>query len=180
MDCSTPGFSALHHLMELTQTHVWRTGKPGELQSMGSQRAGHTERLKTNAQTHVHWVDDAIQPSCPLLSHSLPAFNVSQHQGLFPWISSSYQLAKVLELQHQCFKWILRVDFLWIDWIDLFAVQGILKSLLQHHSSKASILWHSAFFMVQLSNQYMTRKNHSFDYTDSCWQSDVSVFLYAV
>ena len=54
-----------------------------------------------------------------------------------------------------------------IDWFDLFAVQGTLKSLLQHHSSKASILWHSVFFMVQLSHPYMTTgKNHSFDYTD--------------
>ena len=62
-----------------------------------------------------------------------------------------------------------------IDWLDLLAVQGTLKSLL--HSSKASILWRSAFFMVQLSHPYMTAgKNHSFDYTDLCWQSDESAF----
>jgi len=64
-----------------------------------------------------------------------------------------------------------------IDWLDLLAVQGTLKSLLQHRGSKASILWHSAFFMVQLSHPYVTTgKNHSFDYTDLCWQSDVSTF----
>ena len=62
-----------------------------------------------------------------------------------------------------------------MDWVDLLAVQGTLKSLLQHHSSKALILWHSAFFMVQLSHLYMTTgKNHSFDNKDLCWQSEVS------
>ena len=64
-----------------------------------------------------------------------------------------------------------------MDWLDLLAVQGTLKSLLQHHSSKASILQCSAFFMVQLSHLYMTTgKNHSFDYMDLCWQSNVSSF----
>ena len=102
-------------------------------------------------QTHVHWVGDAIQPPNPLLSSSPPAFNLSQHRGLFQWVGSSYQVAKALELQlqHQSFQWML-------DWLDLLAVQGTLKSLLQHHSSKASILQRSAFFMVQLSYPYMT------------------------
>ena len=64
-----------------------------------------------------------------------------------------------------------------IDWLNFLPVQGTLKSLLQHHSSKASILWHSALFMVQLSYPYMTAgKNQSFDYTDLCQQSDVSAF----
>ena len=64
-----------------------------------------------------------------------------------------------------------------IDCLDLLDVQGILKSILQHHNLKTSILWHSAFFMVQLSHPYMTiGKNHSFDYTDLCRQSDVSAF----
>ena len=65
-------------------------------------------------QTHVHWVGDAIQPSHPLSSPSPPALNLSQHQGLFKWVSSSYQVAKVLEfqLQHQSFQWIPRTDFL--------------------------------------------------------------------
>ena len=65
-------------------------------------------------QTHVHQVGDAIQPSHPLLSPSPPAFNLFQHQGLFKWVSSLHQVAKVLEsqLQHQSFQWILRTDFL--------------------------------------------------------------------
>ena len=65
------------------------------------------------AQTHVHWVSDAIQPSHPLSPPS-PAFNFPQHQGLFQWVSSSPQVAKVLELQlwHQSFQWIFRTDFL--------------------------------------------------------------------
>ena len=65
-------------------------------------------------QTHVHWVSDTTQPSHPLSSPSPPAFNLSQHQGLFHWDSSSHQVAKVLEfqLQHQAFQWIFRVDFL--------------------------------------------------------------------
>ena len=65
-------------------------------------------------QTHVHWGSDAIQPSHPLLSPSPPAFNLSQHQGLFQWVSSSHQMVKVLEfqLQHQSFQWIFRTDIL--------------------------------------------------------------------
>ena len=107
------------------------------------------------SQTHVHQVSDAIQPSHPLTSPSLPTFSLSQHQGLFQWVSSLHQVAKVLEfqLQHQSFQWILRTDFLQDG---LVAVQGTLKSLLQHHSSEASILWHLAFFIVQLSHPYMT------------------------
>ena len=67
----------------------------------------------TNSQTHAHQVSDAIQPSHPLSSPS-PTFNLSQHQGLFHWVSSSYQVAKVLEfqLQHQSFQWIFRTDLL--------------------------------------------------------------------
>ena len=66
------------------------------------------------AQTHVHWVSDAIQPSHPLSSPSSPAFNLSQHQGLFQWISLLHQVTKVLEfqLQHQSFQWIFWTDFL--------------------------------------------------------------------
>ena len=65
-------------------------------------------------QTHAHWVGDAIQPSHPLSSPSPPAFNLSQHQGLFKWVSSSHQVAKVLELQlqHQSFQWTPRTDLL--------------------------------------------------------------------
>ena len=65
-------------------------------------------------QTQVHWVGDAIQPSHPLSSPSPPAFNLSQHQGLFKWVSSSHQVAKVVEfqLQHQSFQWTFRTEFL--------------------------------------------------------------------
>ena len=65
------------------------------------------------AQTHIHRVSDAIQPSHPLSSPSPPTFNLSQHQGLFQWVSFSHQVAKVLELQHQSFQWISRTDFLY-------------------------------------------------------------------
>ena len=65
-------------------------------------------------QTHLQWVGDAIQPSHSLLSPSPPAFNLSQHQGLYKWVSSSHQVAKVLEfqLQHQSFQWTPRTDLL--------------------------------------------------------------------
>ena len=91
---------------------------------------------------------------CP----SLFALNLSQHQGLFQWVSSSYQVAKVLELplQHQSFREYAGLISFWIDWFDLLAVQGTVKSLLQHHNLKASVLWCSAFFMVQVSHPYMT------------------------
>ena len=127
MDCSTPGLPVQYHLPESTQTHV-------------------------------HWVGNAIQPPHLLLSPSPPTFNLSQHQCLFKWVSSLHQVAKVLEfqLQHQSFQWIFRTDFPWDGLVDFFAVQRTLKSLLQHHSSKASILQHLAFFPVQLSHPYMT------------------------
>ena len=110
------------------------------------------------AQTHVHWVSNAIQTSHPLSSPSPPAFNIPQHQDLFQWIDSSYQVAKVLELQlqHQAFQWNSGLISFRIDWFDLLAVQRTLKSLPQHHSSKASILLCSAFFMVLLACPYMT------------------------
>ena len=115
-------------------------------------------QLPESTQTHVHCVSDAIQPSHPLSSPFSPAFNLSQHQGLFIRAHSSHQVAKVLEfqLQHLSFNDYSGLIFFRIDWLDLLAVQGTLKSLLQHHSWKASILWHSAFFTVQLSHPYMT------------------------
>ena len=71
-------------------------------------------QLPEFTQTHVDWVGDAIQPSHPLSSPSPPTFNLSQHQGLFKWVSSSHQVAKVLEfqLQHQSFQWTPRTDLL--------------------------------------------------------------------
>ena len=83
MDCSTPGFPVLHHLLVLDQTHV-------------------------------HWVSEAMQTSHSLSSPSPTTFNLAQHKGLFQWVGSLYQVAKVLELllQHQAFQLILRIDFL--------------------------------------------------------------------
>ena len=71
-------------------------------------------QLPEFTQTHVHWVSDAIQPSHPLSSPSPPAFNLSQRQGLFKWVSSSHQVAKPLEfqLQHQSFQWTPRTNLL--------------------------------------------------------------------
>ena len=71
-------------------------------------------QLPESTQTHVHWVGDAIQPSHPLSSPCPPAVNISQHQGLFKWVSTSHQVAKVLELQlqNQSFQWTLRTDLL--------------------------------------------------------------------
>ena len=117
-------------------------------------------QLPEFTQTEVHRVGDAIQPSHPLSSPSPPAPNPSQHQGLFQWLNSSHKVAKVLEfqLQHQSFQWtdLPGLISFRMDWLDLLAVQGTLKSLLQHHSSKTSILRCSAFFTVQLSHPYMT------------------------
>ena len=127
MNCSTLGLPVHHHLLEFTQTHV-------------------------------HWVSDAIQPSHPLSSPSPPTFSLSQHQVFsdesalcITWpkywsfscsISPSIEYSGLISFR--------------MDWLDLLIVQGTLKSLLWHHSSKASILRCSAFFIVQLSNPYMT------------------------
>ena len=115
-------------------------------------------QLPEFTQTQVHSVSDVIQPSHPLSSPFPPTFNLSQHQGLFQWVCSSYQVVTVFELQlkHQSFQRIYSelISFR-IDCFDL-EVQRTLKSLLQHHNSKASVLWHSTFITVQLSNLYMT------------------------
>ena len=105
------------------------------------------------AQIYVHWVSDANYPSHPLLIPSPFAFSLSQNQGLFQCISSSNQVAKVSISPSNGYSGLISFR---IDWFDLLAVQGTLKSLLQHHNSKASILQCSAFFMVQLSHPYMT------------------------
>ena len=108
-------------------------------------------------QTHVHWVSDAIQPSHPVVPFS-SCLQFSQHQGLFQWVSSSHHVAKVLEFQFSICpsnEYSGLISFR-MDWLDLLAVQGTLKSLLQHHSTKASSLWQSAFSIVQLSHPYMT------------------------
>ena len=126
MDCSTPGFPVHHQLPELTQTLV-------------------------------HQVDDAIQPSHPLPAPSPPNFNLAQHQGLFQWVSFLHQVKGLeFQLQHQSFQWIFRTDLLKDGLVGSAWVQGTLKSLLQHHNSKALILWHSAFSIVQPSHSYVT------------------------
>ena len=115
MDCSTSGIPVHHQLQEFILTHV-------------------------------AWVGDAIQPFHPLSSPSSPTFNLSQHQGLFKWVSPSHQVAKVLEFQLQLSppnEYSGLISFR-MDWLDILAVQGTLKSLLQHDGSKASILLHSA------------------------------------
>ena len=127
MDCSTAGVPVHHQLPEL-------------------------------AQTHVHWVNDDIQPSHPLLSPSPPTFNVSQHQDLFQWVSSLHQVVKYWSFS---FSMSLYNEYSGLisfsmDWLDLLAAQGTLESLLQHCSSKASILWRSAFLIIQFSHPYMT------------------------
>ena len=126
MDYSMPGFPVLHYLPEF-------------------------------AQTHGHWVGDVTQSSHSLSPPS-PALNLCQHQGLFQWVGSLHQLAKIsaLQFQLQSFQWIFGLISFRIDWFDLFAVQGPLKSLLQHHNLKASVLQCSAFFMVQFLHPYMT------------------------
>ena len=115
-------------------------------------------QLPESTQTHVHWIGDAIQPSQPLLSPSPLALNLSQHQGLFKWVNSSHH-----EPQFWSFSFSIspsneysRLISFKMDWLDLLAGQGTLKSLLRYHSSKASILWHSAFFIVWISHSYMT------------------------
>ena len=113
-----------------------------------------TPRVYSNS---VHWVSDAIQPSHPLSSPS-PAFNLSQLQGLFQWVRSSHRWPKYWSFSFSISpsnEYSGLISFR-MDWLDLLAVQGTLKSLLQLHSSKASILRRSAFFIVQLSHPYTT------------------------
>ena len=148
MDCSMPGSPVPHYLLEFDQAPV-------------------------------HWVSDAIQPFHPLLPPSPPALNLPQHQGLFQ--CSSHQVAKVLgpQLQHQSFQWIFNeYSSFRMDWLDLLAVQGTLKSFLQHHSLKSSILRHSVFFMVQLSHLYMTTgKTRALTIWTSVWKVMPLLFL---
>ena len=148
MDCSTPGLPVHHQLPEFTQTHV-------------------------------HHVSDAIQPSHPLSSPSPPAFNLSQHQGLFQWVNFPHQVAKGLEfqLQHQSFQWIFRTDFLLDGMVGSpssprdsqeSSLTPLFKSI---NSLGLSFLYSPTFTSIR---DYW--KNHSFDYTDLCQQSNVSAF----
>ena len=127
MDCSIPGFP-VHHL------------------------------LPEPAQTHVHRGGDATRPSHPLSFPSAPAFNLSQHR-----VFSNESVLHITWPKYRSFSFSISpsneysgLTSFRMDWLDLLAVQGTLKSLLQHHSSKAAILWCSAFFKVQLSHPYIT------------------------
>ena len=126
MDCCLPDPSILHYLPEF-------------------------------AQIHVHWVSDAIQPSHLLPPHPF-AFNLSQHQGLFQWVTSSHWVPKYWSFSFSISsssEYSVLISFR-MDRFDFLAVQGTLKSLLSYHSSKTSILWYSAFVMLQLSHLHMT------------------------
>ena len=114
-------------------------------------------QLPESTQTHVHWVGEAIQPSCPLLSPSPPALNPSIR------VFSNESALRIRWPKYWSFSFSISpshehsglISFR-MHWLDLLAVQGTLKSLLQHHSSKASILQRSAFFIFQLYHPYMT------------------------
>ena len=126
MGCSTPGFLVNHQLLEPTQTHIHRIG-------------------------------DAIPPSHPLSSPSPPAFNLSQPHSLFHWVSSSHRWPKYWSFSFSISpsnKYSGLISFR-MDWLELLVVQGTVK-ILQHHSSKALVLWCSAFFIVRLSHPYLT------------------------
>ena len=128
MDCSTPGLPVHHQLPEFTQTHV-------------------------------HQVNDVIQPSHPLSSPSPPALNLSQNQVFSNESTLRIRWPKYwrVSLSISPFnEYSGLISFKMMDWLDLLAIQGTLRSLLQHHSSKASIPQYSAFFIVELSHLYMT------------------------
>ena len=129
----------------------------------GQQHAGLPvhHQLRECTQTRVHWVSDTIQPSHPLSSPSPPTFNLSQHQGLFKWVDSLHQ-GFFATPKDWSFSFNIspsdeysRLISFRMDWLDLRAVQETVKNLL-HYSSKASILWPSVLFMVQLWGPYMT------------------------
>ena len=116
-------------------------------------------QLPEFTQTHVHWISDAIQWSHPLSSPSLPAFNLSQHQGLFIWVSSLHQVAKVLEfqLQHQSFHWIFRTDCsshgAYKQW---FLISGRPKSVM--HMVIVTLLVPFQFFPLKTNQQVVTEE----------------------
>ena len=127
MDCSTSGFPVLHHLQEF-------------------------------AQTHDHWVNDAIQPSHFLLTLVLLPSIFSKIRVFSSELALCIRWPKYWSLSFSISlsnEYSGLISFR-IDWLDLLAVQGTLKSLFQHHNLKASVLWHSTFPMVQFSHLYMT------------------------
>ena len=128
MDCSMPGFPVRHYLLELAQAHVHWSGV-----------------ITSNHLVHCH--------PLILLSSVFPSIRVFSNESALPirwpnYWSFSFSISPSNE-----YSGLLSFN---IDWLDLFPVQGTLKNLLQHHSSKASILQHSAFFMIQLAHPFMT------------------------
>ena len=111
-------------------------------------------QLPEFTQTHVHWVSDATQPSHPLSSPSpLPSIRVFSNESVLPIKWPKYWSFSFSISPSNDYSGLISFR---MDWLDLLAVQGTFKSFLQQHSSKASILWPSAFFKVQLSHPYIT------------------------
>ena len=136
-------------------------------------------QLPEFTQTHIHWVGDAIQSSHPLSSPSPPTFNLSQHQGLFQWVSSSHQLAKAVEfqLQHQFFQWTPRTDLLQAGLIGSPCSSRDSQESSptpQFKSINSSVL--SFLYSPTLTSIHDYWKNHMFDYMELCWQRDISAF----
>ena len=131
-------------------------------------------QLPEFTQTHVHWVSDAIQPSHPLSSPSPPAFNLSQHQALFQWLSSSHQVAKVLEFQlpMNIQDWF---PLGWIGWISLQS-KGLSRVLSKPQFESIHFLMLSLPYGGTLTTVHDYWNSHSFDQVDLCWQSNVSDF----
>ena len=152
MNCSTPGLTVHHQLPESTQTDV-------------------------------HWVGDAIQPSHPLLSPSPPALNLSLHQSLFKWVSSSHHVAKDIGIWASTSVLPMNTQ----DWSPLGWLVGSPCSPRDSQESFSTPQFESTSFSAlsflyspTLTSIHDHRKNHSLDYMDLCWQSDVSAFQYAV
>ena len=152
---SVTNLKVLKELVQFSRSVVSNSLQPHELQHARPPCPSPTPGVHPNPCPLSRWYHPTISSS---VSPSPPALNLSQHQGLFKWVSPLHQVAKVLDfqLQHQSYQWTPRILSFRMDWLDLLAVQGTLKSLLQHHSSKAAILRYSAFFTVQLSHPYMT------------------------
>ena len=131
------------------------------------------------AQTHVHWVHDAIQSSHSLSSPSPPTFNLSQHQGLFQRVSTLHQVAKVLELQvqHQSFQWIFRTDFLydWLVWSPCSPRDSQESSPRSQFESINSLAL-SSLYSPTLISLHDYWQNHSFDSKEICQQNNVFAF----
>ena len=129
-------------------------------------------------QAHVHRVGDAIQPSHPLSSPSPPALNLFQHQGLFKWVSSLYQVAKVLVSASTSVLPMNIQDWFplgWTNWISLQS-KGALKSSLAPQFKSISSLVLSFLYGPTLTSIHDHWQNHSLDYMDFCWQCKVSPF----